>query len=137
MWKFEDINREILGNRQIYNRVNAYIRDKNLNFIVAGGACINRRQETLSPGTLETWLAEFAACGFSQVSFPGESPSPPFMAADIDESLGLARVIFLIDFTREAESGIASKFYSKILGAFATQFFAACPEIRELRFPFL
>jgi hypothetical protein len=136
MLKFEDINQEMLGDRRVYNAVLSYIREKNLNFIVARGKCTNQRQDTLAPGELETLLDEFSICGFCRVSFPGDKPAPPFLAAQIDAATGAGRVIFLMDLTREAEEGKASKFYSKMLGAFTTQIFAACPHMNELWFPF-
>lgn len=123
-------------NRQTQKAVRAYIQEKNLNFIVARGRCVNRRQDTLPPGELAAWIDEFSNCGFSRAAVSGDRPCPPFMAADLDEDTGRARVVFLIDFTREAESGRAGKFYSKIMGALSTHFFAACPDISELEFPF-
>ncbi|MCG8618257.1 MAG: hypothetical protein MI802_18740 [Desulfobacterales bacterium] len=136
MWKFEDINQGMLGDRRVYNAVLSYIREKNINFIVTRGKCTNQRQDTLAPGELETLLKEFSACSFCRVSFPGDKPSPPFLAAETDPATGAGRVMFLMDLTQEAEGGKASKFYSKILGAFATQIFAACPDMNELWFPF-
>jgi hypothetical protein len=136
MWKLEDINKGNFGDLTLAQAVKAYIKEKNLNFIIARGKCINLRQDKLEQGMLDTYLAEFSACGFSRISCPGPRPSPPFMAADIDPGTGTAQVKFLIDLTEEAESGRASKFYSKILGAFATQFFAAQPLVKELIFPF-
>lgn len=136
MWKLEDINTARLGDQTLARAVKAYIKEKNLNFIIARGECLNQRQETLKEDELDTYMAEFSACGFSRISCPGPRPSPPFMAADIDPETATARVRFLIDLTEEAEDGRAGKFYSKILGAFATQFFAAQPLVRELIFPF-
>ncbi|HCY85192.1 MAG TPA: hypothetical protein DHV36_08665 [Desulfobacteraceae bacterium] len=134
--KFEDINQEMLGDRRIYKAVKSYIQEKNLNIIVSGGKCINLRQDTLAPGELDTLLDEFAACGFCRVSFNGDKPAPPFLAAKTDKATGRARVVFLLDLTEEAKDGKASKFYSKILGALTTQVFAVCPEMYELWFPF-
>lgn len=114
----------------------SYIRKKNLNFIVFRGQCANLSQATLTDAALSQVLAEYAACGFSLVSCPGFKPSPPFLAAEIDKTAGTARVAFLMDLTREAESGRASKFYSKALGALSTQVFASCPGICRLFFPF-
>ncbi|MEH0021841.1 MAG: hypothetical protein V6Z89_19460 [Desulfobacter sp.] len=136
MLKFKDINAGTLGDRSVYRAVKARIREKNLNFIVARSQCLNQRQDALGENGLDTYLEEFASCGFSMVSFPGDNPSPPFMATDVDTDTGVARVRFLIDFTQEAETGRASRFYSKIMGAFATQFFAAHAPSRELWFPF-
>ncbi len=136
MWKLEDLNKGTLGDLTLFQAVKAYIKEKNLNFIIARGQRLNQRQETFKEGELDAYLEEFAACGFSKISCPGTRPSPPFMAADIDPETGTAQVRFLIDLTEEAADGRASLFYSKILGAFATQFFASQPQVMELRFPF-
>ncbi len=136
MWKLEDINKGKMGDQTLAQAMKAYIKEKNLNFIIARGKCLNQRQETLEEGELDTYLAEFSACGFSRISCPGPRPSSLFMAADIDPKTATAQVRFLIDLTEEAKEGRASKFYSKVLGAFATQFFASQPQVLELIFPF-
>lgn len=136
MYHLDDINTITPGGKSLTVIVTDYIREKNLNFIVARGRCRNRRQSEMAPGELEACIREFAACSFSKVSCPGLRPAPPFLAADTDEQAGTARVAFLIDLTEEAETGRASKFYSKVLGALASQFFAACPGISRLFFPF-
>lgn len=136
MWKLEDINKGTIGDQTLAQAVKAYIKEKNMNFIIARGQCLNQRQEKLAEGELDTYLAEFSACGFSRVSCPGPRPSPPFMAAEINPETATAEVRFLIDLTEEAADGKASLFYSKILGAFATQFFASQPLVLELIFPF-
>lgn len=116
--------------------VKAYIREKNLNFIIARGQCLNQNQAELTDRELDAYMDEYAACAFSKVACPGLRPSPPFMAASIRPESGTARVEFLIDLTQEAQTGRASKFYSKMLGAFSTQFFAVRPDISKLVFPF-
>jgi hypothetical protein len=136
MYHLDDIKTITPGGRPLSAIVTDYIREKNLNFIVARGQCRNLRQADLAPGDLETCMSEFSACGFSRVSCPDLRPCPPFLAADLDGATKSARVVFLIDLTAEAETGRASKFYSKILGALSSQFFAACPGISRLFFPF-
>jgi hypothetical protein len=136
MWKFDNIKTGITGSRPLYNILKDYIQEKNLNFIIARGNCVNQAQDSLKKGELDIYLDEFAACGFSMISCQGEKPSPPFLAGDIDPEAGTARITFLIDLTREAEDGKASPFYSKMLGALATQFFAAQPGIHRLELPF-
>jgi len=136
MYRFDDIHTITPGGTQLLDIVAGYIREKNLNFIVAEGRCTNRPAADLAPEELVAWMSAFAACGFSKVSCPGLHPSPPFIAVDLDEATGTARLIFLIDLTQEAKEGTASKFYSKILGALSSQFFAANPKISRLFFPF-
>ena len=136
MYRFDDIHTITPGGTKLLDLVTGYIREKNLNFIVAKGKCTNRPAANLSPEELATWMATFAACGFSKVSCPDLRPSPPFIAADLDEATGTAQLVFLIDLTQEAKEGTASKFYSKILGALSSQFFAANPKVSRLFFPF-
>ncbi len=130
------MNKGMQGDLTLSQAVKAYIKEKNLNFIIARGQCVNQRQETFEEGELDAYLEEFSACGFSKISCPGPKPSPPFMAADIHPETCTAQVKFLIDLTEEAVNGRASLFYSKVLGAFATQFFACQPLVKELQFPF-
>ena len=137
MYHLDDINTITPGGKSMKTMITDYIREKNLNFILARGKCLNQAQADLAPGDLEAYMSEFSACGFSKVSCPDLRPSPPFLAASLDEASGTARAAFLIDLTCEAEKGVASKFYSKILGALASQFFAACPGILRLYFPFI
>jgi|GEM_PF-3131800 len=136
MYRFDDINTITPGGTPLLDIVTAYIREKNLNFIVAEGKRCNRRKKDLAPEELEAFMSEFCACGFSKVSCPNLRPSPPFLAAELDEAAGTAKLAFLIDLTEEAQEGTASKFYSKILGALSSQFFAATPQISRLFFPF-
>ena len=136
MWRFDNIKKGTLETRPLYPALKAYIREKDLNFIIAGGRCLNLRQKDLAPGKLDRWLDEFSYCTVSMVNWTDDRPSPPFLAADEDGAARIARVTFLIDLTREADDGRASSFYSKMLGALATQFFAGRPEIDRLWFPF-
>jgi len=136
MYTFEDLNTITPGGIPLLDIVTGYIREKNLSFIVAQGRCSNRRAADLAPQELTSWMAAFAACTFSKVSCPDLRPCPPFMAADLDEAAKTATLVFLIDLTQEAQGGMASKFYSKILGALSSQFFAANPGISRLFFPF-
>lgn len=135
MWNLEDI-KQTKGLNNLLATVKAYTLDKNLNIIVARGSLTNQRIDTLAQGILDTYLDEYSLCGFSMVSCFNNKPSPPFIAADTNPETGIARVRFLLDLTEEAQNGGASPFYSKVMGAFATQFFATMPDIHQLIFPF-
>jgi len=137
MWKSENIKKALTGGRSQYQALKDYILEKNLNFIIAQGKCLNIGAKELETGELDRLLNEFAQCGASMINWSGPKPSPPFLAADIDPYNSIASVSFLIDLTREAEGGEASPFYSKIMGALATQFFAARPDMDKLWFPFM
>ncbi|WDP91577.1 MAG: hypothetical protein HUN04_18460 [Desulfobacter sp.] len=137
MWKSENIKAVITGGTPQIQLLKAYIQEKNLNFIIARGKCVNRCRQDLASGELDVLLDEFAACGAAMVSWNGRQPSPPFLAADLDPETRTARVAFLMDLTREAEKGEASPFYSKIMGALSTQFFAARPDMDRIWFPFI
>jgi len=136
MWKLTDINDEKNGPHTLLERFEHYILEKNLTFIVARGKCINQRQDILGTDKVTASLRAYAGCDFSMISFFNGKPSVPFIAASMDMDKGFARVEYLIDFNEEATAGKASPFYSKILGAFATNFFAAQPQINQLWFPF-
>jgi len=136
MYSLEEITTITPNGRSLTSIIKAYIREKNLNFIVAKGQCLNQNQSQLSDTELIAYMAEYANCAFSKVACPNLRPSPPFMAASIQQGSSTARVEFLIDLTREAETGRASKFYSKILGAFSTQVFAVQPIVSRIFFPF-
>ncbi|MCP4719688.1 MAG: hypothetical protein GY860_09570 [Desulfobacteraceae bacterium] len=135
MWNLENI-KQTNGWNSLIATVKAYTLEKNLNITVARGSLVNQRADTLAEGILDTYLEEYSLCGFSMVSCFNNKPSPPFIAADTAPKTGTARVRFLMDLTEEAQDGVASPFYSKVMGAFATQFFAAMPDIHQLRFPF-
>ncbi len=137
MWKFENIKTGITGGRPQYPVLKKYIIEKNINFIIARGNCRNLRCDDMAKGELDTLLYEFSACTGSMISWTGPKPSPPFLAVNIDQATQMARVSFLMDLTREAEDGQASPFYSKIMGALGTQFFAARPDMDKLWFPFI
>ncbi|MBU0969935.1 MAG: hypothetical protein KKC20_04775 [Proteobacteria bacterium] len=135
MWKLTDLN-EKKGPGDLFQIFEHYVLEKNLNFIVAREKCINLRQKDLGPDKTATYLKAFAACDFSMISLFNGKPKAPFISANMAVDQGLARVQFLIDLTDQASAGRASPFYSKILGAFATHFFAAQPQINKLWFPF-
>ncbi len=135
MWNLEDI-KQINGQNNLLEAVKTYTLEKNLNITVARGSLVNQRTNTLAEGILDTYLDEYSLCGFSMVSCFNNKPSPPFISADTDLQTHTARVRFLLDLTEEAQDGKASPFYSKVMGAFATQFFATMPDIHQLRFPF-
>jgi hypothetical protein len=147
MWKLMDINDMGINGMDINNndpeegplaqRVEAYIRDKNLYFVVAGSKLMNLRQDTLNQEQLKVHMKAYARCDFSMISIFNNRPSAPFIAADTDPDQGIARVQYLIDFNQEAKEGSLSPFYSKILGAFATHFFSVQPQIERLWFPFV
>lgn len=137
MWKLMDINENDQEEGPLAQRVEAYIRDKNLYFVVAGSKLLNLRQDTLDQEQLNAHMNAYAQCDFSMISTFNNRPSAPFIAADTDPDRGIARVQYLIDFNQEAKSGKLSQFYSKILGAFATHFFSLQPRIERLWFPFV
>ena len=121
----------------LLNRVANYIEEKNLNFIVVEGTLLNKRFQELGREKVMEYLQAYAACDFSRITIVGDKPSAPFMAACVDDTdKALARVQYLIDFNEEAKEGIASLFYSKIMGAFSTNFFAVQPQVQRLWFPF-
>jgi hypothetical protein len=136
MWKLTDLNREENGPESLFKKFEHYILEKNLNFIVARGKCINQRPEDLEKDKINAYLKEFADCDFSMIALFNETPKSPFIAANMDIDRRLARVQYLIDFNQEATTGKASPFYSKVLGAFATHFFEVHPKIEQLWFPF-
>ena len=136
MWKFDNIKTGITGPKPQYMALKDYIEEKNVNIIIKTGKCFNKRHSDLAPGELEALLTEFAKCNVSMINWPGKRPSPPFLAADIDPDTRTARVMFLLDLTQEAEDGQASLFYSKLMGALATQFLAARQDVDKIWFPF-
>ncbi len=137
MWKLTDINDQTENGNSCIKQVQNYIETKNLNFIVAQGKLKNIRHDKLNAGEATDILKGYAACDFAKISFFNKKPSPPFIAANFKQDIKTARVEYLIDFNEEAKNGEASKFYSKILGAFATHLFSECPEIDRLWFPFI
>jgi hypothetical protein len=136
MWKLTDLNEKKKGSGTLFEQFAHYIAQKNLNFIVAQGKCVNIGLDDLGQDRLTAYLAAYAACDFSMIALFNGKPKAPFIAANMDIDKGIARVRYLIDFNKEATGGKASPFYSKILGAFATNFFAARPQIEQLWFPF-
>ena len=136
MWKFDNIKTGLTGPKPQYQAIKDYIEEKNINIIISKGKCVNQRNSDLAPGELDTLLTEFAKCDVSMINWPGKRPSPPFLAADIDPDTRTARVMFLLDLTQEAEDGQASLFYSKLMGALATQFLAARQDVDKIWFPF-
>lgn len=137
MWKLVAIDDNDPKEGPLIKRVEDYIRDKNLYFVVAGSKLVNLRQEVLGQEKLKAHMNAYALCDFSMISIFNNRPSAPFIAADTDSNLGIARVQYLIDFNQEAKQGISSPFYSKVLGAFATHFFSVQPRIKRLWFPFV
>jgi len=137
MWKLMDINDNDPEVGPMIQRVESYIRDKNLYFVVAGSELLNLRQEALGQEEFKAHMDAYARCDFSMISTFNNRPSAPFIAADTDPDRGVARVQYLIDFNQEAKQGSSSPFYSKILGAFATHFFSVEPRIERLWFPFV
>ncbi|WDP83818.1 MAG: hypothetical protein HUN05_00405 [Desulfobacter sp.] len=121
----------------MYLLIKEYIQNKNLNFIIAGGDCLNKPQSRLEKGKLDIYLDEFSKSNFSMISCAEQRLSPPFLAADINPVTGTARITFLIDLTQEALDQKASPFYSKIMGALSTQIFAARPDAKKIYFPFV
>jgi len=136
MWKLVDINAEEDGELSLFQRVEKYVVAKNLYFIVARAKLLNMRQNELGHDKVVKYLNGYAACDFSMVSLFNGEPSAPFIAADLDPVTGIARVCYLMDFNEEAKGGRATPFYSKLMGAFATNFFAVNPEMEKLWFPF-
>ena len=135
MWKLSDINAVDGGEGPLIQRVESYIMDKNLNFIVAGAELVNQRQAVLGQEKVMAHLNAYAGCDFSMISIFNGRPAAPFIAADTDPRNDIARVRYLIDFNEEAKQGTASPFYSKVLGAFATHFFSIQPNVDRLWFP--
>ena len=136
MWKLTDLNEETDGTITLFEQFEHYVREKNLNFIVARGKCVNLGQKDLGQDRVMKYLAEYAACDFSMIALFNGKPKAPFIAANMEFDKGIAMVQYLIDFNEEAAEGKASPFYSKMLGAFATNFFAVHPQIEQLLFPF-
>jgi hypothetical protein len=136
MWKLTDLNEEKKGRESLFHEFESYVLEKGLNFIVAREKCVNQKLTDLGIDTVRSYLTSFAACDFSMIALFDGSPKAPFIAANMEISKGLARVQYLIDFNQEATTGKAGPFYSKLLGAFATHFFSARPEIDQLWFPF-
>ncbi len=137
MLDLRDINEITHGKGTLLNTLAAYIEDKNLNFIVAGGALLNKRCQALGREKVQDYLTDYARCDFSRISVFNGKPAVPFMAVHMDEAdTATGRVRYLIDFNEEATQGTASPFYSKMLGAFATNFFAVQPRVQRLWFPF-
>jgi len=138
MLNLKEINEIADGAGTLLGRVAHYIEEKDLNFIVAQGALLNERFQTLGREKVMAFLQDYATCDFSRITIAGEKPSAPFMAARVDhKDQHLARVQYLIDFNEEAKEGTASLFYSKIMGAFSTNFFAVQPHVHRLWFPFV
>lgn len=137
MWKLTDLNEGEKGTGNLFETFEHYVAKKNLNFIVAREKCVNFGQNTLGPDKVAEYLTAYAGCDFSMIALFNGTPKTPFIAVNMDSGERIARVQYLIDFNKEAETGKASPFYSKVLGAFATHFFAACPQIEELWFPFV
>lgn len=137
MWKLADIKEEKKGEIPLVQRVEMYIKEKNLNFIVARSKLLNLRYDVLGQDKARAYLNEYAGCDFSMISIFNNKPSAPFIAANMDFTGAIARVQYHIDFNEEAKQGTASPFYSKILGAFATHFFEVQPKIERLWFPFV
>lgn len=138
MLDLRDINEITHGKGSLSNKLITYIEDKNLNFIVAGGRLLNKRFQALGGKQVRAYLTDFAGCDFSKISVFNEKPMVPFMAVDMDDSdIATGWVQYLIDFNEEATKGTASPFYSKMLGAFATNFFAVQPRVQRLWFPFV
>jgi len=136
MWKLTDLNGGKNGPESLFEKFEHYVLEKNLNFIVAREKCANQRPKDLGTDRITAYLGEFADCDFSMIALFNDTPKSPFIAANMDIDRGLARVQYLIDFNEEATTGKASPFYSKVLGAFATHFFAVHPEIGQIWFPF-
>ena len=137
MLDLRDINEIKHGKATLLNKLAAYIEEKNLNFIVAGGELLNKRYQALGSETVQAYLTDYARCDFSKISVFNEKPTVPFMAVQMDDAdFVTGRVKYLIDFNEEATQGTASPFYSKMLGAFATNLFAVEPRVQRLWFPF-
>lgn len=136
MWKLVDINAEKDGEYSLFQRVEKYVAGKNLNFIVARAELLNMRQDELGHDKVVKYLNGYAACDFSMVSLFNGEPSAPFIAADMNPATAIARVCYLMDFNEQAKDGRATPFYSKLMGAFATNFFSVQPEMEKLWFPF-
>ncbi len=136
MWKLTDLNEETNEPGTLFEQFEHYIREKKLYFIVARGECVNLKQKGLGQEKVKAYLKEYAACDFSMIALFNGKPKAPFIAANMEFDRRIARVKYLIDFNEEATTGKASPFYSKILGAFATNFFAVHPQIEQLWFPF-
>ena len=136
MWKLTDITEGKDKQESLFKRFEGYVLEKNLNFIIAKGTCINQGVKTLGPQQVTAYLNAYAACDFSMIALFNGNPKTPFIAANMEMDQGIARVEYLIDFNHEATTGKASPFYSKLLGAFATHFFALHPQMQQLWFPF-
>ena len=136
MWKLTDIAEGKDNPDSLFKEFKHYVMEKNLNFIVANGKCLNIVVKELAPHQVEAYLAAYAACDFSQIALFNDRPKTPFIAANMERDTKIARVEYLIDFNQEATTGKASPFYSKLLGAFSTHFFAREPQIKKLWFPF-
>ena len=120
----------------LLNQLARYIRERNAIFIVARGKCDNRACADFTTGAFSRIMQDLGGCSLFLVNQSGLSLSSPFLAADLDTTTRTASLKFLVDLTSQAENGHASPFYSKLLGACATQFFAGTGQADRLWVPF-
>lgn len=138
MLDLRDVNEITPGEKPLLEQMGDYIEEKNLNFIVAAGALMNKRFNELGREKVTAYLKDYAGCDFSRITVFNKKPSTPFVATERDAyDNTIARVRYLIDFNEEAREGKAGLFYSKMLGAFGTNFFAVQTGVDRLWFPFV
>lgn len=122
--------------RGLLNQLARYIEERNAIFIVARGKCDNRAYTDFTQKAFSQVMQDLGDCSLFLVNQAGLSLSSPFLAADLDTTTRTASLKFLVDLTSQAENGHASPFYSKLMGACATQFFAETSQAERLRVPF-
>lgn len=120
----------------LFERLARYIKEKNAIFIVANGTCVNRPYKELRPDDFSSVMQALCACDTFLVNQSDQTLSSPFLAANISPGTRTAELAFLLDLVPQAENGQASPFYSKLMGAVATQFFAGTTRANRLWVPF-
>ncbi|WP_321494603.1 hypothetical protein [uncultured Desulfobacter sp.] len=130
---------QLINNRQaddFFERLAAYIKEKNAVFIVANAAVVNRAYKDLSPDTFSSIMHSLCDCDTFLVNPSEHTLSSPFLAANTTLATRTAELAFLLDLVPQAENGKASPFYSKVMGAVATHFFAGTDQVTRLWVPF-
>lgn len=120
----------------LFDRLAAYIKEKNAIFIVANGTCVNRAYKDFSPDDFSSVIQAVCACDVFLVNQSDQTLSSPFLAANITPAARTAELAFFLDLVSQAEDGLASPFYSKLMGAVATQFFTGTSRANRLWVPF-
>lgn len=120
----------------LLERLTEYIKEKNTVFVVANAAVDNRAYKDLSPAIFPSIMNALRACDMFLVNQPEHALFSPFLAANMTPGSRTAELAFLLDLVPQAENGKATPFYSKVMGAVATQFFAGTTQVTRLWVPF-